>query len=124
VHDTNAWWPSNFYFTQGNSSFHIEAKAGGRVYELSDEGSELLWGTVLAIEPNKAMNWCAPFSPPYAGPGTSFIRFALEDTDDGGTTFTLTQHYIGTPVEGHKEQMEEGWELLFDQALRAYVEAL
>jgi len=35
---------------------------------------------------------------------------------------TRAQHYIGTPVEGHKEQMEEGWEQLFDRAFKTYVE--
>lgn len=122
VNEIGTWWPSDFVFTPG-ASMKLEARAGGRVYEANDDGAELLWGTILAIVPGEALNWMAPFSPPYAGPGTSYIHMSLEENDDNTTTFSLLQNYVGVPTENHRAQLEQGWGLLFDQALRAYVES-
>lgn len=122
VREIGEWWPRDFYFTQGPNEFVLEAKAGGRVYEKSESGAELLWGNILALVPNESLTWHAIFAPPYSGPASSSIHLALTDGADGATTFTLTQHYIGVESEGQKASLDDGWTQIFDVAFRAHVE--
>lgn len=47
------WWPLGTH-SVGEAetvSCHIEEHVGGRVYEIQKDGSEALWGTILAWEP-------------------------------------------------------------------------
>jgi len=116
------WRLSDFYYAPESRTLVLEAHAGGRVYEKSDNGFELLWGTILAVDPGVSLNWCASFSPPYCGPATSYVHLKFEDNEQGGTTFTMTQHDIGIASEKSKGDLEEGWKMIFEGCLKPFAE--
>ena len=63
----NKWWPLENHSVDGKkaSSCHFEAKVGGRIYEIGENGKEHLWGTVLECgAPNRLRyNWHPGGSP-------------------------------------------------------------
>lgn len=55
------WWPLATHSVGGADtlSCYVEGRVGGRVYEIQKDGSEELWGTILAWEPPQrfVMSW-------------------------------------------------------------------
>ena len=49
----STWWPmvTHSVGLAETISCHVEEYVGGRVYEIQKDGSEVLWGTILAWEP-------------------------------------------------------------------------
>jgi len=51
--DAGVWWPMARYSVSGrhDAVLVIEPGGGGRIYELTADGQEFTWGTVVAWEP-------------------------------------------------------------------------
>src|SRR5438067_438683 len=63
VRDVANWWRPDFYCLPNPREFILEAKAGGRGYEFNGEGAELLWFTVVAVEPPHALELVGHLTP-------------------------------------------------------------
>ena len=55
VEEAGAWWPKEFDALPEPAGFRIEPRAGGRAYEYAEDGSELLWFTVIHLQPGKVL---------------------------------------------------------------------
>ena len=121
VDETNAWWLPDFHMVGEDSVVSFDAQAGGQLIERSANGGSLLWYTVQMCVPKQSVHMVGHMAPQYGGPGISMLELALED-NDGGTLFTVRDAMFGSVTEATAKTMSEGWELLFGDGLRAFVE--
>src|SRR5882672_4455548 len=118
VAETSRWWPNEFYATSARE-FVIEPRLGGRVYENAGGGHGLMWYSVIGIEPPSSLTLAGYLVPPFAGPGTSFLRLNLAKIDASETLLEVTDHCFGQ-VAGCEPA--EGWQTVFESGLKRYVE--
>ena len=121
VDETAAWWPRDFYALPEPLGFRIEARAGGRAYEYAEDGSELLWFTVIQARQGKALEVVGHLTPEYGGPVTITLQLHLEGTAEG-TLLRLSESLVGAVNEAMVVQLREGWQLLFGEGFTRYVE--
>ena len=103
--DIAAWWPlDRGHSIFGERSKHpvLEPKVGGRVYEISNDGDEAEWGSVVDIEP----------------PHRLTIRWHPGSDPAQATEFTVT---FAATESGTRLQLEHtGWEQFGDEAAARY----
>ena len=116
-------WPKDFYCVAGSDKLVLEPKPGGRIYEENSNGSGLLWGTVLEINPPKSIAWQGQIMPPWGGPAISMLRLSLEARGDE-TVLRVTDCLIGNISETLRGELETGWRQIFAHGLKTYVESL
>ena len=121
VDSIGAWWPKDFYVTAEPRPMTLEAKAGGRMFERGKDGSELLWSTVIALDPNKSMDMVGYLTPAYGGPATSMIHLEFEPHGDGATLLKVSDAIFGRIGE-KLQSIKDGWRVIFYDNLKAYVE--
>ena len=121
VDDIGVWWPKDFYVTADPGPITLEAKAGGRLFERGKNGSELLWATVLALDPEKSMDMVAHLTPAYGGPATSMLRFELEPNGDDATLFKVTDAIFGH-IGDNLKSIKDGWHIIFHDNFKKFVE--
>src|SRR5439155_13898477 len=63
VAETGRWWPKDFFCLVNPRDFVIERRAGGRVYERSQGSAELLWFTVVSVDPGKSLELVGHLTP-------------------------------------------------------------
>lgn len=125
--DVAAWWPEEFY-TGGDPRgrrFVLEPSPGGRMYEDWGEDGGLLWGTVLTVEKNRALEVVGHTSPRWGGPNTWVGVWTLEPTpepDPGGVRLRFRESAFGRVDEAYTAEKDKGWRFLFDGALKAHLE--
>jgi hypothetical protein len=91
----NTWWPRNHTATNDpRSQIRLEKRVGGRLYEVTPNGREHLWGTVTTWQPSSRFGY------------SWHIRRDAADATDVQVTFT--QHGAFTVVE----IVHSGWERL------------
>ncbi len=50
--DMGSWWPKSHHILEGElAEMVVEARAGGRIYDVGTDGSTCQWARVLAYEP-------------------------------------------------------------------------
>jgi DNA-binding transcriptional ArsR family regulator len=118
VDETTRWWPRDFY-TGAAKGFHIEPKIGGRVYEDWGGGAGVLWYQVFAIHPGVSLDLHGAMGVPY-GPAITLLHLELAVTAEG-TMLKVSDSTIG--VAGDRRARTEGWQRVFGEGLKAYVEA-
>lgn len=121
VDDTGAWWPKDFYITADPGPMTLEAKAGGRLFERGKNGSELLWFTVFAIDPEKSMDLVGHLAPAYGGPATTMLHLELEPHGAGATLLKVCDAIFGHIGE-KIQSIQDGWRIIFHDNLKAFVE--
>ncbi len=122
VVDLNNWWNDSFYVTPKPHRIIIEPHAGGRMYETSDDGSELLWYTVIGVEPQKSLTLTGHFSPPYGGPASTILQIDLEQMGPDVTRLHITESSYGCITGDTEKRLREGWTLLIKDCLIPYLE--
>ena len=88
------WWPKEFFAQPGSQRIVLEPRAGGRLYEESDDGAQLLWSTVVLIAPPRTLELAGHLVPSFGGPATDMIRLTLE-ASPRGTTLRLSEVLFG-----------------------------
>jgi uncharacterized protein YndB with AHSA1/START domain len=121
--EIDAWWHPDFYMAGEPHHIAFEPKLGGRLYELTEQGSGLTWYQVIAIEPGKSVTLAGTFAPPFAGPATNTMHLSLEPKGDGQTVLRLSESVFGNVSEKMKTMLEEGWKQLFEGGLKKHVES-
>jgi len=106
------WWPlgGHSVFEDDGAQCRLEPSAGGRIYELSRDGAEALWGTVLICEPPRRL--CFTWHPGRA-PATAQHVTVLFHPSEGGTRLELRHEgwaSLGPHAEAVKKQYAAGWE--------------
>ncbi len=115
------WWVDDLRCVPGGSEMILDARAGGTLVERSPGGGSLLWFTVLAVEPGRALHLTGSLAPPYGGPAQTYLWLALEE-DGEATVVRMTHSLHGYVAEGSLAEMESGWRLLLEKGLKPAVE--
>jgi uncharacterized protein YndB with AHSA1/START domain len=107
----NDWWPLAVHSIGGTDATRavIEARSGGRIYEVSSAGDESLWGTVLECDPpNRLVFSWHPGTDP-STPTEVEIRF---EATDAGTRVELEHRNwdrLGARAASTRESYDSGW---------------
>ena len=115
-----SWWLPDFHMLGTDSLVTLEPRAGGRLYE-QNGASELLWYTVLAIAPGESLDLVGHCSADYGGPATTMLSMRLVE-EAGGTRLTIRDSLYGHVTEGTATSLRSGWNQLFTDGLKAFVE--
>lgn len=123
VEETNSWWLPDFHVLGGESEVHLAAHAGGGLIEQVQDGGSLLWATVSMCLPGQfAMYLVLHTAPDWGGPTTSNLKLALEDTGEQSCVLKVTDGLIGHVDDENMQRIQHGWERLFTDGLKKYVE--
>jgi uncharacterized protein YndB with AHSA1/START domain len=120
--DINKWWQPDFFGSPSSKRYVFDTKLGGTMREEGRKGAGLVWGTVQGIEPGKSVLVVGHTVPRFGGPNTATMEFALKPTK-GGCDLTLTHAVFGKADASTRASLDEGWNILFDQAMRKHLEA-
>ncbi|MCR9134991.1 MAG: SRPBCC domain-containing protein [Alphaproteobacteria bacterium] len=123
------WWPLETHSLGASDEkppqmVVMEPHVEGRIYEVSQDGAQRLWGSVIAWEPGThvAFTWHVGREPER---GTQVsVRFQL--TDSGGTHITLRHdnwHRLGDEAEEQRQGYETGWPALLNDDFLPFVSA-
>ena len=107
-----SWWPQTHHV--GGTPFKdilIDAKAGGRWYEINANGEECIWGTVLAFEPPRrvVLSWHLQPDWSFSADLAKASEVALEFFADGPETTRVEFEHR------HLEKHGAGWEKMREQ---------
>lgn len=106
VYDISSWWPLEHFSILGPMarSCVIEAKKGGEIYELGEDGSVVPWGNVTFLDPPNSLSFSwHPGRPPQLA---QEIRVTFREERTGEQTAVRLEH--------------TGWDKLGDNALEVY----
>ena len=117
----DAWWIDELRCLAQPSRLELEPHAGGRLHETGEDGSELLWFTVIAVEPGRSLNLAGTIAPPFGGPCQTCLLIRLE-TGARGTLVRMTSSMHGHVEEPMLAEMEPGWRALLERGLKALIE--
>jgi uncharacterized protein YndB with AHSA1/START domain len=106
------WWPMGGHsvFEEPNAVCVIETEAGGRIYEVSRDGGQALWGRVVICEPGRRL--CFTWHPGRT-PTTAQYVTVIFHPSEGGTRLELRHEAwaaLGPNAELVKRQYATGWE--------------
>jgi uncharacterized protein YndB with AHSA1/START domain len=116
-----AWWLPHFHMLGEDSIVELELRAGGRLFE-KNASSELLWYTVIAIDPGKSLELAGYCSAKYGGPATTMLAIELIPQSDGQTQLRVSDSLFGRVTEGLVQSLTAGWQELFTHGFKAFVE--
>ncbi|MBT5902466.1 MAG: hypothetical protein HOH58_10200 [Opitutaceae bacterium] len=118
--DIEHWWPKAFYTSERSKRFVLEAKLGGMMGEVFGPGEGLIWYQVIGVDRPNSLMLSGYLLPPWAGPGISLARFALTAISE---TQTKLEFFDSTFGKMSSCSNEEGWQQIFSEHFKAYVEA-
>jgi DNA-binding transcriptional ArsR family regulator len=121
VEETSRWWLKDFYSRPEAKGFIIEPRLGGHAYEDCGESGGQVWYTVVGLEPHKSLSLLGHLIPAFGGPAMTMLQLRLV-AKGKGTTLQLSDAILGKVGEGKLTQTRDGWRMLFEDGLRAYVE--
>lgn len=122
VEETGRWWLKDFYAAPDAKGFILEPKLGGRMYEDWGDGGGLLWYTVIGIRPGQSLELAGHLTPAFGGPAKTYLKINFL-ADGQATRLQISDSAFGRVSTNSLEQFRSGWEMLFGQGLKAYVEA-
>jgi uncharacterized protein YndB with AHSA1/START domain len=122
VNELSSWWPKSFHALANAELMTLEARAGGRLFERSSDGAELLWAHVLHIQPNKTLTTVGFIAPPWGGPSMGIVTYNLRENGPA-TVVRVTDAIVGRCERDTADSMVEGWRFLLEQGLRKYIES-
>ena len=117
------WFPLNKFFMGETPPKEccVETHLGGRLFERTNEGKELVWGHITVWEPphRLAYTWQVGTAPEKA----QLIEITFADTSEGSK---LTLRHSGWEKLGEhgaraREGYDGGWEFVLGSCYRAYV---
>ena len=111
------WWPRHSHSLGGDKveSVAIEDRVGGRVFERWRDGSEKLWGTVVAYEPPQRLvhTWHVSTDPDHA----SEVELRFVALGPARTRVTLEHRHwermSGDNAQTVRTNYEKGWDVVF-----------
>lgn len=113
-----AWWHKDHSINQGarQADVVIEPHAGGRWYEVGEDGSEKDWGKVIAFDPPRrlVLAWQLTQNFEYDPEFETTVEVRFEER--GGTTIVHFEHRdlerMGAGAAETLEGMDGGWGML------------
>lgn len=123
VDETDAWWLPDFHMVGEGSVVEFDLNPGGRgLVEHKGDGSFLIWYSVQYYLPEQFKIYLlGNVAPDWGGPSTSNLSLALEDSDQSCVLRVSDAHH-GKVSEDYINSLQSGWNQLFGEGLRGYVE--
>jgi len=136
IEEMETWWPMDKFTVSvmagGKAAgIRVEAKAGGKIIEVSADGTEYYWGTIKSYDPYSgfAMDFHIPHPdhmpcpPDHAGGGETFVELSFVPMEGNRTLVQLTQsnfEALGEMAVGVHGGYGGGWNMIF---IGAYAQA-
>ena len=112
------WWPSGHTLSGDPASIVFEPQVGGRIYEVDQAGTELLWGRVLLWDPPHRVEYSWHHVFPLDEATHVTVSFdPSPNTDDSETCVRIEQSGWDAPGDLGRERREgntRGWSAVFD----------
>jgi uncharacterized protein YndB with AHSA1/START domain len=122
----DSWWPrSHSLVAADQDEVIIEPRAGGRWYERGVDGTECVWGEVLAYEPPSrlVLSWRIGGDFKLEANAASEIEVTFTPAGEGATRVELTHRHLDRHALGadlaESVAAEGGWGTLLDGYARA-----
>lgn len=118
------WWPKSHHIGKSPlAQCVVEPRAGGRWYEVGEDGSQCDWGKVLAWEPphRLVLAWQVDATYTYAPELITEVEVRFSELAPGRTHVDFEHRdleKIGNVVEG-PQGMDAGWSMILDQFVRS-----
>jgi hypothetical protein len=115
--DFGKWWPAATHSLGQDkvTGVFVETKAGGRVFERWQDGTEKLWGTIQVWEPPRRLvhTWHVSTDPNHA----SEVELRFEPLGAGRTRVTLEHRHwermSGEQAKDVRDGYDNGWNMVF-----------
>lgn len=123
IEETNAWWLPDFRMVEPQSQVQFDVRPGGRgLIEIGADGSFLSWYSVQFYLPQQFKVYLVGnIAPEWGGPSTSNLCLSLREDGDG-CILKVADAQHGSVSAGSTESLQSGWNQLFGEGLRVYVE--
>jgi uncharacterized protein YndB with AHSA1/START domain len=116
-----SWWLPSFHMLGESSIIELEPHAGGRLVERAD-GRELLWYTVLAMDPEKSLDLVGYCTAKYGGPSTTMLSIEVTGISERLSRLNVSDSLFGRVTEESVRCVQAGWNELFSDGLKKFVE--
>ena len=116
------WWLPDFHMLGTDSIVTLELRAGGRLFEQNGD-QHLLWYTVIAIQKSESLDLVGYINANYGGPATTMLNATLSVESANRTVLRISDSLYGQVTDGLVNSLSTGWQMLFTDGLKAYVEA-
>jgi uncharacterized protein YndB with AHSA1/START domain len=121
VEETSRWWREGFYALPNAVGMRMEPRIGGWMYEHADDGSSVVWATVVAVQPGRSIDLAGNLTAAFGGPAHVLLR--LELAAKGKTTVVkVSESRVGRVADDAAAQTKKAWSLLLDGGLKPYAE--
>jgi uncharacterized protein YndB with AHSA1/START domain len=119
-----AWWPRDHTVTEQPESVVLQARLGGRIYEVTPEGIEHDWGEVTAWEPPRrlAYLWHLGRPPELA----TEVEVTFSSTGERATRVEIAQagwERFGADADAWRARNRIGWSTVMLHYVR-FIDAL
>lgn len=120
--EIGSWWREGFYALPNAKGIRLEPVVGGRMYEHADDGSAVVWFSVIAVQPGRSIDLAGHISVAFGGPTVAMLRFDV--TADGESTVVkVAESRIGAVDDQAAASAKKGWTALLDGGLKPHCES-
>ncbi len=119
---SGSWWPKSLFTHPKTKDFVIEAKLGGLMYELTENGEGTVWANVIGIDSPNFIQLKGHLTPALGGPAISFLNIALRSSGPL-TVVKLVDELFGEVADSLQQQLQQNWTLLLEDGLRNFIES-
>lgn len=122
--ETQNWWLPEFHVAGAGSTISFDPNPGGKgIMEVTGHGGSLQWYTVQMHLPEQFKIYLVGYiAPEWGGPMTSHLMLAVEPSGSG-SVLRIADARNGNVDEQHVQSYKDGWNQLFSDGLKAYIEA-
>jgi hypothetical protein len=112
-----SWWPLHTHSRSGKAqACAFEPRLGGRLYERTEAGEELVWGLVEVWEPHARLGFTWRLG--LAAEEAQHVEVTFTPAGESATEVVLT-HFgwegLGERAPAVRERYQNGWEAVFMQ---------
>jgi uncharacterized protein YndB with AHSA1/START domain len=113
------WWMKSHSLTaSGQKDVIIEPRAGGRWYEIANDGSEQLWGRVVAYEAPARLHLIWALNADWTYDPDFETNVEVSFAEEGDHTIVTFEHRdldrFGEQAQPTRDSMDGGWGELLD----------
>ena len=116
-------WLPDFHMLGTDSMVTLEPHAGGRLFEQNGD-QHLLWYTVIAIQNSESLDLVGYINAKYGGPATTMLNATLTAKSADRPLLKISDSLYGRVSDGLVNSLSSGWQMLFADGLKAYVETV
>lgn len=119
------WWPVSSHSLSRTDTTRclLEARTGGRLYEIAPDGTEHVWGHVVALDPGSRIRFT--WHPDREAASAQWVEVSF-DAAAAGRCHARLRHggweALGEIAPILRNQYGPGWQHVFGRLFRAYAE--